>query len=218
MSTASTPNAGSSLIRIHKVITRALLVSMQNSQGNGPEPELRLGFQRFEQALHSGLLAHHDGEDEISFPFLKTKIPDGPFEALSEQHRLMIPLLNKINDWCNKGSAAWEAANLAELHLALAELNDLWHSHIPIEESKFSPQECERLLTTEENAWLEGQLAGHAAQHALPGELVLPFVLYNLEGDDRTAMAQSFPPVVSEQLVPFAWKPTWAPMQPFLLE
>ena len=71
MSTASTPNAGSSLIRIHKVITRALLVSMQNSQGNGPEPELRLGFQRFEQALHSGLLAHHDGEDEISFPFLK---------------------------------------------------------------------------------------------------------------------------------------------------
>lgn len=212
----ASPNVGLSLIRIHKVITRALAVSLRNSQGAGPQPDWRDGFQRYEQTFYTGLLSHHDGEDEIGFPFLKTRLPDGPFEILSQQHRLMIPMLNKINAWCNTGSTAWEAAKLAGLHSALVDLNDLWNNHIPIEESQFSPSECERLLTPEENAQLDGQLAGHAAQHSLPSEHVLPFVLYNLEGDDRAAMALSFPPVVM-QLVDSAWKPAWIPMQPFLL-
>ena len=218
MNTPVPPNVGSSLIRIHKVFTRALAVSIQNSQGTGPEPAVRDGFQRFEQAFHSVLLAHHDAEDEIAFPFMKTRVPDGPFETLSHQHRQMMPLLNVIEDWCHQGSAAWDAANLGELHAALTELNNLWHSHIPIEESNFSPLACERLLTPEENARLDGQMSNHAAQHALPNELAVPFVIYSLEGNDRADMEKTMPPVIMEQLVPFAWKPAWAPMQPFLLD
>jgi hypothetical protein len=30
-------------------------------------------------------------------------------------------------------------------------------------------------------------------------------------------MAQQMPPVVSQELVPVAWKEQWAPMKPFLL-
>ncbi len=217
MSSSASPNAGLSLIRIHKVITRALAVSLQNSQGASPQPDWRDGFQRYEQTFYTSLLSHHDGEDEIGFPFLKKKLPEAPFDILSQQHRLMIPILNRINDWCNTGSSAWEAAKLAGLHSALVDLHDLWHNHIPSEESQFSPSECERLLTPEENAQLDGQLGEFSARHALPGEHVLPFVLYNLEGDDRAAMALSFPPVVT-QLVNSAWKPAWAPMQPFLLD
>ncbi len=218
MSASALPNVGSSLIRIHKVMTRALKVSLSNSLGSGPQPEWRAGFQNYEQTFFTSLLSHHDGEDEIGFPFFKTKVPDGPFEILSQQHRQMIPLLNRINDWCNQGSSAWEAASLADLHAAVNDLNSLWQNHIPIEESHFSPSECDRLLTPEENALLDGQLAGHAAQHSLPSERVLPFVLYNLEGDDRAAMALSFPAVVVQQLVPVVWKQAWAPMQPFLLD
>ncbi len=212
------PNVGSSLIRIHKVISRALAVSLEISQGAAPPPDLREGFQRYEQTFYTGLLAHHDGEDEIAFPFFMTRFPGAPFDLLSQQHRIMIPLLDQINDWCQRGQTAWEPANLVKLHLALSDLSDLWHSHIPIEESCFSPSECQRWLTSEENAWLDGQLSSHAAQHAHPSELVLPFVLYNLEGDDRAAMALTMPPSVAQQLVPFAWKDIWAPMQPYLLE
>ncbi len=218
MSEPVSPNVGSSLIRIHKVMTRALSVSLQFSQEAGPQPDWREGFRRYEQTFYTSILSHHDGEDEISFPFFRSKLPGGPFETLSQQHQQMIPLLQKINDWCNRGSTAWEAASLAGLHSAVSDLNDLWHNHIPIEESHFSPQECARLLTPEENARLDGQLAGHAAQHSLPSEHVLPFVLYNLEGDDRAAMALSFPPVISQQLVPVVWKSAWEPMQPFLLD
>ncbi len=214
----ATPNAGASLIRIHKVMTRALVVSLRFSQESGPRPEWREGFQRYVQTFFTSILSHHDGEDEIGFPFLKKKLPDGPFDVLSQQHRLMIPILDKINAWCNRGAAAWNAGALSDLHSTVSDLNDLWHNHIPIEESHFSPQECERLLTPEENAALDGQLAGHAAQHSLPSEHVLPFVLYNLEGDDRAAMALSFPPVVSQQLVPVVWKPAWEPMKPFFLD
>ncbi len=218
MPAIASPNAGSSLIRIHKVMTRALVVSLRFSQGTGPQPDWRDGFQRYVQTFYTSLLSHHDGEDEIGFPFLKTKLPDGPFETLSQQHRQMIPMLDKINAWCGRGSTAWEASALIDLHSAVSDLNDLWHNHIPIEEGHFSPQECERLMTPEENAALDGQLAGHAAQHSLPSEHVLPFVLYNLEGDDRAEMALSFPPVISQQLVPVVWKQAWAPMQPFLLD
>jgi hemerythrin-like domain-containing protein len=218
MPESASPNAGSSLIRIHKVITRALAVSLHNSLGDGPQPEWREGFRQYEQAFYTSLLTHHDGEDEISFPFMRSRLPEGPYEILSQQHRQMIPMLEKVYDWCNRGTTAWEAASLAGLQAAVSDLNDLWHNHIPIEESHFGTQQSARLLTPEENAWLEGQLAGHAAQHALPSEHVLPFVLYNLEGDDRAAMALSFPPVISQQLVPVVWKPAWEPMQPFFLD
>jgi hypothetical protein len=93
----------------------------------------------------------------------------------------------------------------------------LWHTHIPIEEATFGPQQAAQLLTPEENGRLDGELAGHSAKNAQPSELVLPFVLYNLAGEDRQAMAQTLPPVVAQQLIP-AWKPAWAPMQPFFLD
>ncbi len=130
----------------------------------------------------------------------------------------MIPLLDQINAWCNRGCSAWEPSALGDSHSAVNDLNDLWHNHIPIEEKYFSPQECERMLTPEENARLEGAMGKHAAEHAMPNELVVPFVLYNLEPDDRAAMAFSYPPVITQQLVPVVWKQAWAPMQPFLLD
>jgi hypothetical protein len=47
MSTPPPPNVGIDLIRVHKAVTRALVVSIQNSQGNGPEAVLRDGFQLY---------------------------------------------------------------------------------------------------------------------------------------------------------------------------
>ncbi len=51
-----------------------------------------------------------------------------------------------------------------------------------------------------------------------PEYLVIPFVLYNLTGQDRTMIEQVMPPLVTQQLVPGAWKEKWAPMKPFLFD
>jgi hypothetical protein len=126
--------------------------------------------------------------------------------------------LKKIHTWLEAGGSAWDFQSLTELYSCLISLDALWHTHITLEEEHLGPQSSERWLTPEENAQLAGQLSTHGQQHAVPNELVVPFVLYNLPVEDRAVMIQTFPPVVSQQLIPIAWKKTWAPMQPFLLE
>jgi hypothetical protein len=218
MSTQTSSNAGTDLIRIHKVFTRALAVSSQHSQESGPEPALRDGFQRYERALVSLLNAHHLGEEEIAFPFWEKKNPRGPFNQLIDHHHQIMTFLDKISLWLEMGSTAWETASLAELHKVITELKILWHTHIALEEQYLGSEISAKMLTPEENIQLGNQLAAHGQQHAQPGELVLPFMLYNMPAEDRAVMAQGLPPMVMEQLIPHAWKEIWAPMQPFLLD
>jgi len=212
------PNVGVDLVRIHKVITRGLAVVADRSQGSGPEPARRAGFQAYVRALTALLRAHHDGEDELAFPFWRAKAPQAPIDKLAHHHRLMTPLLDKMQAWLDTGEAGWADAPLAGLHADVEALNQLWRTHIRLEEAVMGPDQAGQMLTPEENAQLGAQLTAHGQQHAQPSELVLPFVLYNLPLDDRQAMMAVMPPVVTGQLIPIAWKAAWEPMQPFLLE
>jgi len=45
----------------------------------------------------------------------------------------------------------------------------------------------------------------------------MPFIIYNLEEEERVKLARLLPQVVLEQLIPGPWKAIWAPMSPFLL-
>jgi len=170
------------------------------------------------QSFVSLLMAHHQGEEEIAFPFWCNKYPQAPYELLGRQHKQILPLLETINRWLSSGSSAWELTPLAELHKTLGSLHGIWRIHMPIEESHFGYQNSLKYLTPEENAELSSQLATHGREHALPSDLVMPFVLYNLSNDDRLAMMQLFPQVITQQLIPITWKETWEPMLPFLLE
>jgi hypothetical protein len=58
----------------------------------------------------------------------------------------------------------------------------------------------------------------HRPEGAPPDPVALPFILHNLSAEDRAIMAQFMPPIVSQELVPKAWKENWAPMKPFLLD
>lgn len=218
MMTDTSRNAGTDLIRIHNVVTRAITISIQHCRGTGPEPALRDGFQRYERALVSLLNAHHLGEDEIAFPYFEKKHLQGPFDKLRDQHRQIVVVLDKITAWVERGNSAWETASLAKLHETMVELDELWHTHIKLEEEHIGPKMVEKILTPEENVQLGDQIAAHASRHGLPAELVVPFMLYNMPANDRVVMVQGLPPVIMDQLIPYAWKATWAPMQPFLME
>jgi len=218
MSTETIRNAGTDLIRVHKVITRAITVSNWYSRASGPKPELREGFQSYERALVIFLNSHHLAEDDIAFPFIEKKEPHASFTQLRDDHRQIELLLKEISAWIDKGGVAWEAGSLVELNKTIKKLEILWYRHIDLEEKHIGPEAIEQALTPEENIQLGNQIGAHAAQHALPAELVVPFMLFNMPAEDRAVMAQTLPPVVVQQLIPFAWKPVWAPMQPFLLD
>jgi hypothetical protein len=218
MSDETSRNAGTDLIRIHKVITRAITVSNWFSRASGPEQAQRDGFQTYERALVISLNAHHLGEDEVAFPFIEKKAPHPAFEQLRADHRKIEGLLNEIQDWIEKGNAAWDTTALAGLNKTVTKLEKMWYAHIAVEEERIGPQAMEKLLTSEENVQLGEQIGAHAQQNSQPAELVLPFMLYNMPAGDRAVMAQGLPPMIMEQLIPVAWKATWAPMLPFLLD
>ena len=105
-----------------------------------------------------------------------------------------------------------------DLNREVKRLSDLWFRHIGVEEFHLSAEEAGELLTTDEQITLAQQFAQHNQEHAKPDYLAVPFVLYNLEPADRAVMNAAMPPIVTQQLVPVAWKEQWAPMKPFLLE
>ncbi|HPA32175.1 MAG TPA: hemerythrin domain-containing protein [Anaerolineaceae bacterium] len=217
MSEQMPANVGEDILRIHRVLTRSLTVSIQFLQQAEQPDNLHHGFMLYLRALSALLHAHHLGEDEIGFPFWRTKSPFAPLNNLIRDHLRMMPLLEKIEIWLNSESG-WEAPHLRRLQGILEELNAIWLWHIQLEESVMGPEKAAALLTPAENQQLARQLATHGQEHAQPDALVLPFILYNLPVEDRAVMAQIFPPLVTRQLVPVEWKPVWEPMKPFLLE
>jgi len=217
MSTNPSPNVGNDLLRIHRVITRALDVSRYNSQGTNLAEEHQQGFAMYVRVLSILLHGHHAGEDELAFPFWRTRLPAGPFDQLSEQHRQVVAYLEPVERWLGMGAAAWQADALNELHHALTDLQTLWQTHITLEEATIGPENARQYLTPAENEQLGRQLAEHGQAHAQPSEQVMPFVVYNLSGADRAEFITLLPPVMTQQLIPLAWKAAWAPMTPFLV-
>jgi len=210
-------NVGSDLVRIHKVITRALRVAKQNSRGTMVD-ENRKGFAAYVRAMTILLHAHHRGEDELAFPFWKSHLPDGPFDELIRQHGEMVGFLERIEKWLKAGAEAWQTDAVVALNDLLADLSVLWVMHIFLEEATVGPENSQRYLTPAENGQLAKQLSEHGQAHSQPSELVMPFVVYNLEAEDRREFVELLPPVMTQQLIPVAWKPVWEPMRPFLLD
>ena len=220
---AGKPNVGADMLRVHRVITRGLEVSSQRgaafAQEGFPSAAIREGFLTYIRAMAGVLDAHHLGEDEVAFPYLREKMPDAPYEKLMADHRAIVGVLEKLEKAAAAvAGSAGSAESLRSLNGVLATLWGLWHPHIAIEETHWSPEAIAVLMSEEENIEL-GQKIGESSQkylHAPPVEI--PFLLYNLAPEDREMMAKAMPPLVVQQLVPLAWRAQWAPMKPFLLE
>jgi hemerythrin-like domain-containing protein len=217
------PNIGVDLLRIHSIISRGLDVSRQRSQAfiqkGYPDTNMREGLIRYVQALSSVLRAHHLGEDELAFPYFRDKLPDAPFDALMADHRQIERILGQIETAIDGIAADPEAGEaLNQLHQALAEAQALWQPHIHTEQAVLSVDRIGPMLPAEEHIRLGRMFAEHSQQHSGPDYLVVPFLLYNLTPEERARMAQAMPPIVTQQLVPIAWKAQWEPMAPFLLE
>lgn len=215
------PNIAMSLLATHAFISRGLEVSRESGrrflERRATPEDSRDGFGDYTHTFSSILHAHHLGEDEVVFPYMKTVLPDVPYDKLSADHRVIEPLLTDIGE----ASGAFKSGDdgpLGKMLSALDTLEELWYPHIHIEESNFTVQLLGELIEPAEHARLLEKIAEFSMQNSGPDYLVVPFMLYDLDPEPRAMMAAALPPVVTEQLIPVAWKDRWAPMKPYLLD
>jgi hemerythrin-like domain-containing protein len=209
------------LATVHKVITRGLEVTRTQSQSfaeEGFDPSVQSGFISYARTFVNFTHAHHDTEDVLIFPYAQEKMPETSFDLLIAQHREIATLLDEMNAAIDELEKSPESPErLSRVSRLAGQIGELWHAHIREEESIFSHERVNAVATPEEQGKLLQQAAQHGMQHAGPDYLAAPFILHNLEPEDRAHMAGEMPPVISQELVPVVWKDKWAPMKPFLL-
>ena len=214
-------SAAKTLRTIHKVITRGVGVTRSHSQSFAeqglPDAAVWSGFITYARTFVNLTHAHHDGEEVLIFPFAQERMPDTSFDSLIAQHRELAALLDEMGaavDEAEKNPATESASRISNLG---AQISEIWRTHIGQEETIFSEERVNAVVTPDEQAKLMQQAAQHGMAHAGPDYLAAPFLLHNLEPEDREYMAAEMPPILSQQLVPVVWKDQWAPMKPFLL-
>jgi hemerythrin-like domain-containing protein len=210
------------LIRIHTVITRAIEISIEQSlyflEQEKLEDNVKEGFINYVNSLLALFHSHHIVEDEEIFPYFKNKGLKAPYEMMATQHENLLPLLDTFEDSIKQLNLDFtNTKKIKTLLENLEQLQTAWIPHYQLEEEYLNNQNISNLINQEEEAKLCHQFGEYAAKHIEQDYLVIPFILYNLSPEQRSLMAEVFPPIVTEKLVPYEWKEKWQSMSPFLL-
>jgi hemerythrin-like domain-containing protein len=217
------PNIGVLMVRIHNAVTRGLAVSIERSDEfikNGyPDPATQDGFITYARTLGMLINAHHLTEDNVVFPYLKTKLPKAPFDKLSADHKTMDSVLKEIQVAVNMMAVQPQGGEpLKNLNIAVKRISEIWHPHIAIELFNiYEAKRTEDVMSAEEQIKLMTDAAMYSTKEGDPGYLI-PFILYNLQAEDRAYMEHTLPAPFLKELIPVVWKNKWEPMKPFLID
>ncbi len=217
----TTPNLAADLIRIHKVITRGINVCLVRGreylQSGFPQPQTLQGYSSYTHSLASVLDSHHTVEDIFAFPEFRSIIPSAPYAKLASDHNqiesLLTPLppvIAELSEDAHKG--------LLSIVDTLRKISEIWETHIQLEERYFSEATLNAVMSLENQRRISEAAGKYSQEHSGPPYWVVPFILYNLERDDRVLMAATFPALIMEEMVPTVWADQWAPMKPLLLD
>jgi len=202
---------------IHRAITRALSVLVEESRKFGSQDsvdhKITEGFRLYAHTFCDLLHAHHDGEEEIGFPRLRAQLSAEAVATLAGQHQDMLPAHHAIQTFV-AAPIPWPQETWRGIHRAALSLMPGWIAHRDAEEKLIA--EASKDFSPREKAALAKDLEAHGMAHAGPGPLVVPFIIYNLEGKDRAAMCSLFPFILKGVLVPYVWRGAYKPMLPFL--
>jgi hypothetical protein len=161
---------------------------------------------------------HHESEDQIAFPAFQQVIPSAPYARLTADHQKIESRLTKTPIWIKDLSGENSEFALRELMNILREISRLWIPHIMVEEEYFAQEALNAVMSPEEQGRIGTAASQYSQEHSGPPYWVVPFILYNLELDERKIMAANFPPTIMDELVPKVWKDQWTPMKPYLLD
>ena len=207
------PNPAEDLILIHKVITRGIKVGMTKAseylQNGLPETNNLPGYTRYTIILVSVLRAHHQGEDQVVFPTLRSKLPSAPYDLLIANHIEMESLLVDIQQAIEDLSGDAPEEGMRGIAENLNKVWAIWRKHIFWEEQNFSVDALNAVMSEEAQRELSLAVGKHRQEHSEPRYWVVPFILLNLELADRAAMAAIFAAEDAEERVPTVWKDQW---------
>jgi hypothetical protein len=217
-----TPDPAQGLVRIHRVITRALYIDLFNGreylQSGFPPPQVLLGYSSYTNCLVSVLASHHQGEDMYTFSAFRKVLLFAPYEQLAADHHAIEMLLALIPPAITELSGGEAQNGLKVIVDTLRKISEIWINHKKLEEYHFSEEALSGVIDLEEQQRISDTVSKYSQDHTGPPYWVVPFILYNLEPEDRKIMAANYPPMIIDDLVPNVWKDQWAPMKPFLLE
>src|SRR5665647_1723843 len=211
------------MILVHLSITRGLDVTIERSaafvQAGIPDAATRDGFATYVRTLGWVINAHHMSEDNVIFPFFRSKLPDAPFDELSANHLVISEILKEIQMTVEPiATQAQPVDALNVLNRSVTRLKELWHPHIAKEQLYiYDPDKIDAVMKEDEQIKLLTQVSEHSLKQADPGFL-LPFILYNLPTEGRAYMAKTMPPAVVQEMLPGPWQEKWKPMKPFFLD
>jgi hemerythrin-like domain-containing protein len=222
MPSTRTPNLAKDLIYIHKVITRGLKVSISEGRSyalrRSIHPRLVAGYSCYIHSLAAVLDAHHTGEDLIAFPEFRKLIPSAPYIRLANDHQKIEELLSFIPPALKDLNRDAPQAGVEAIVSTLGKVEEVWYPHIKLEEQFFSEEALSQVMELEHQGRISAATSKHSQDHSEPAHWIIPFILFNLQREDRLSFSANFPPVVINELVPEAWKDLWAPMKPYLLD
>ncbi len=217
-----TINMAQDLIRIHKVITRGLEVSLRSGDqyldAGFPQPQELAGYSSYVHCLKEIISAHHTSEDQIIFPEVRKVLSTAPYEQLTSDHLKIETLLTTLPQAIADLSGDQPKKGAEIIVDTLGKISSLWYTHIGLEETNFSEAAVDRLFPKDEQKRISDAAAKHSQELAKPVYWIVPFTLFNLEPEERVKMAANIPAAVLDDLVPKVWKEQWAPMKPFLLD
>jgi hypothetical protein len=218
----NTPNLAQDLIRIHKVITRALNVDLTKGieylQIGFSSPQAQLGYTRYTHCLSSVLGSHHQGEDLIAFPAFRKVIPSAPYAQLLIDHHAIEVLLAVFPQAIRDLSSDAQHNGLRGILSALQKILVVWEPHIQLEEEYFSKEAFNAVFDMHEQVQISEATSKYSQEHSGPPYWAVPFILFNLDPDDRATMAANFSPAIMDEFILKVWKDQWAPMKPLLLD
>ena len=203
---------------IHRVLSRPLNIGISHIDScissKKVDMENHEGFKDYISSLTTVFNAHHHGEDEILFPTFEKKINNADFSVLKKQHKELHPLMVQITAKIDVDNPSLN--QYQEIRNLLKETKDLWIKHRD-EEEQFVELEMEPVISLAEQIELNNKLSKHGQSMSEPANLVLPFLIYNLEGTERDEFTNDMPWILKKFIVPIVWKSKWEKMRPFLL-
>ena len=166
----------------------------------GDTDRLAVVANYYENVL-SFLHAHHESEEEVVFPLLRSRCPDvdALVDQLAQQHEEALMLLATARQWLAAWPGGGDAVQL-EVVGALGSLRTHLVDHLEEEERLGLPLAAEYLSAEE---W--GQLPGHGLR-AFDGDkvwLILGLIRERMNGAQRDAMLEHMPPPVVDMWTGF---------------
>ena len=221
-SNSTVREVGGDFVRVHRIITRALQVTVESSASFArtgyPDARAGEGFSLYVQSLVTLLHGHHVTEADVAFPYFRSVMPEAPFDRMSAQHRHMVSTIEELGRAVEDARTSIRTGEaLVSVNLASVRMQELWLPHAELEETYVGPVHVASVLDMAERARVGRMLSVEAQKHLRPLSRMVLFLLYNMTSEDRDIMAKGMLGLVGGLAARLIWRRSWKAMSPFLL-